>query len=199
MNPTRTELSKLKKQLDMSVRGHKLLKDKQDELVRRFVNIARESVSLRKSVEQALLQIRERALLAKGAYPDQTVLQQEVFLKPSVLAQINIKNIMGVHVPEISFLREDTKPAAFSSVSPALQESKAAMLRLLPDLLLLAQKEKVLIMLSGEIEKMRRRVNALEYLTIPQLEETIRFIKMRLEDMERERITRLIKMEHMQT
>ncbi len=191
------ELSRLKKQLDMSVRGHKLLKDKQDELIRRFVAIVHESTSLRAGVEARLLQARRQALLAKAAYPEQTVQARELSVSPPVSVKVEVANIMGIYVPQMSFERRESGGAAFSSTTPALQESKAAMNRLLPDLLRLAQTEKTLVMLSAEIEKIRRRVNALEYMTIPQLRETIRFIKMRLEDGERERITRLIKMEDM--
>jgi V/A-type H+-transporting ATPase subunit D len=191
------ELSRLKKQLQLSVRGHKLLKDKQDELMRRFVALVRENDKLRASVEERLIRVRTAGLLAKAAYPDEPVLANGIFDEPSVHVKVDTVNMMGLHVPQMQFDIRGAEQKGFFASSPGLRQAGADMDALLPDLLRLAQLEKTVVMLAGEIEKIRRRVNALEYLTIPQLTETIRFIKMRLEDAERDRITRLIKMEDM--
>ncbi|MHC1696136.1 MAG: V-type ATP synthase subunit D [Eubacteriales bacterium] len=197
VSPTRMELSRLKKQLQLSVRGHKLLKDKQDELMRRFVGLIKENNSLRKSTQQRLSSIREKSLLARASHAESTGA-----IKPeSAHLSVDIKhvNMMGLSVPQMSFQSADAPRGSFLDSSPALRESQSDMKRLLPDLLHLAELEKTCVILAEEIEKVRRRVNALEYVTIPQLQETIRFIKMRLEDAERERITRLIKMEDIVT
>lgn len=193
VSPTRMELSRLKKQLQLSVRGHKLLKDKQDELMRQFLDIIRETRALRDEVERKFHAIRHAALLAKAPFPDKAVLESSLSSVPQIDFTMQTKNQMGVYVPVMTF--SERKPAPTLSLSPALQKSKEDFETLLPDLLKLAQMEKKCVILAAEIEKTRRRVNALEYMTIPQLKETIRFITMRLEDAERDRITRIIKMQ----
>lgn len=197
VSPTRMELARLKKQLQLSVRGHKLLKDKQDELMRRFVGLIRENNELRAKVTDRFTAIRTANLLARAS-------REPAGAKPAlrtgsapVSVQIKMSNMMGLSVPHYSFQIEDLPAGSFLDSSPALRETQSAMKDLLPDLLKLAEIEKTCVILAQEIEKVRRRVNALEYVTIPQLDETIHFIKMRLEDAERERITRLIKIEDM--
>ena len=195
VSPTRMELSRLKKQLQLSERGHKLLKDKQDELMRQFISIIKEMEALRLLVEEEYRNIRIRAVLAKASYEDSEVLASCLSVKPQVKVSIEPKNQMGVIVPVMSFKNKEPVMNDSISLSPGLYQTKHEMIELLPNLLHLAQLEKHTVILSAEIEKTRRRVNALEYMTIPQLKETIRFIKMKLEDNERDRITRLIKMQ----
>lgn len=195
VSPTRMELSRLKKQLQLSVRGHKLLKDKQDELMRQFIAVIKETQALRTHVENRYRAIRHQALLVKSAYPEAEILASCLSGNPKAEVAMQPKNQMGVIVPVMSFKNHEIPDNNALSLSPALHEAKRQMSELFPDFLRLAQLEKHCVILSGEIEKTRRRVNALEYMTIPQLKETIRFIKMRLEDGERDRITRLIKMQ----
>jgi V/A-type H+-transporting ATPase subunit D len=193
VSPTRMELSRLKKQLQLSERGHKLLKDKQDELMRQFLDIIRDTRALRDELERKFSAVRHAALLAKAPFPEKAVLESSLSSAPQIDFSMKTKNQMGVYVPVMTF--SERQPEASLSLSPALQASKEKMAELLPDLLKLAQMEKKCVILAAEIEKTRRRVNALEYMTIPQLRETIRFIVMRLEDAERDRITRIIKMQ----
>lgn len=195
VSPTRMELSRLKKQLQLSERGHKLLKDKQDELMRQFIAIIKETQSLRVNIEKQYQTICHQAELAKSQYSQTEIMASCLIGEPKTEVTIHPKNKMGVIVPIMSFENNEMGKNSGLSLSPALHETKLQMASLFPDLLRLAQLEKHCVILSSEIEKTRRRVNALEYMTIPQLKETIRFIKMRLEDSERDRITRLIKMQ----
>lgn len=197
VSPTRMELTRLKKQLQLSIRGHKLLKDKQDELMRRFVALIRECNTLRMEAEAQYTQIRRQSLLAKAAVAEETIHGIYACQKNPVTVTYGVGNMMGLSVPEMRFEVTPNPPSGLLQSTPALERSREQMEKLLPTLLELAQAEKNCTILAAEIEKIRRRVNALEYMTIPQLTETIRFIKMRLEDAERDRITRLIKMEDM--
>lgn len=194
-SPTRMELSRLKKQLQLSERGHKLLKDKQDELMRQFISIVKETQSLRANVQKRYRAVRRRALLAKSSFDAKEVSASYLKTDSSYEVTVRQKNQMGVIVPVMDFGKRDVQDIKILELSPELSETRREMSELFPDLFRLAQMEKHCVMLSSEIEKTRRRVNALEYMTIPQLKETIRFIKMRLEDSERDRITRLIKMQ----
>lgn len=195
VSPTRMELSRLKKQLQLSERGHKLLKDKQDELMRQFIAIIKEIESLRLEVEKSYRDIREQMALAGSAFTETEILASCVTDTQPITVSMQPKNQMGVIVPTMSFKNQFSKSNDSLSLSPALLQTKGRMAELFSRFLKLAQLEKHTVILSAEIEKTRRRVNALEYMTIPQLKETIRFIKMRLEDSERDRITRLIKMQ----
>ncbi len=195
VSPTRMELSRLKKQLQMSERGYQLLKDKQDELMRQFITTVKQTETLRTAVEEQYSAIRRSALLAKASFPEKSVVEDCLSVPNKIGLDIKSKNQMGVLVPMMSFDTGKKIDNDFLSLSPELSHTKRQMELLLPRLLQLSQIEKHCVILSAEIEKTRRRVNALEYMTIPQLKETIRFIKMRLEDSERDRITRLIKMQ----
>ena len=201
VSPTRMELTRLKKQLQLSVHGHKLLKDKQDELMRQFVALIRENNELRAKAEPALVQVRTKSLLAKAPLEERVIEPgvQTDENHPVVAVEIETVNMMGLTVPQMRFQKVETVLSSFLDSTPALRNAQMEMTALLPELLRLAQIEKTCVVLAAEIEKVRRRVNALEYVTIPQLRETIRFIRMRLDDAERDRITRLIKMEDMGT
>lgn len=199
VSPTRMELSRLKKQLQLSERGHKLLKDKQDELTRQFISIIKETASMRADIEKRYRSLRDQSLLAKAFYPKEEVLTSCLSSQPAPRVTVQSKNQMGVIVPIMKFEEYNVQTNEFLSISPALNETKNQMSEMFLDFLRLAQVEKHCVILSAEIEKTRRRVNALEYMTIPQLKETIRFIRMRLEDGERDRITRLIKMQDYET
>lgn len=199
VNPTRMELSKLKKKLATSTRSHKLLKDKQDELVRQFILLVKECNELRDRVEDKLSASFKSFMLSKAtAGSDAT----EVALscpKEHITVDIDSKNVMSVNVPVLTFKRElegdegSIYPYGFATTSPELDDSVGQLYDVLPDLLRLTEIEKSCQLMADEIEKTRRRVNALEYMTIPQLHETIKFIKMKLEENERGALTRLMK------
>ena len=203
INPNRMELSKLKKRLTTAVRGHKLLKDKQDEMMRRFIELVRRNNILRKEVEKELTEVYKDFILV-GAINSPAFLEEAVMLpREEVTLEIKSANIMGVDVPEMLFQRklgEDEGsifPYGFYGTSDELDRSLRRLFDLLPKLLELGQVEKTFNLLTEEIEKTRRRVNALEYMTIPQLEETIKYIKMKLDENERGNLTRLMKVKSM--
>ena len=190
VKPTRMELSKLKQRLTVSVRGHKLLKDKQDELMRQFIELIRKNNELRDQVENRLTAGMKSFVLAKATL-EEAFIEELVAIPPqSVTLNLQEKNIMSVSVPEMNFtVVEQNQESDFNSI----EEISAV----LPDLLSLTEIEKTCQLLADEIEKTRRRVNALEYRMIPQLEETIYYIEMKLEEQERASITRIMKVKDM--
>jgi len=203
VNPTRMELTKLTNRLSTAVRGHKLLKDKQDELMRRFVMLAKETYKLRGEVEEKLTAAMRSLTLAKATIPESFI--EELFAVPAdkVMVDMTQHNIMSVKVPKMQFhynedLRTSPLKYGYLNSNAELDAATSKTLELLPELLKLTEKEKTCQLMADEIEKTRRRVNALEYLTIPQLEETIHYIRMKLEENERANITRLIKVKDMQ-
>lgn len=194
VTPTRMELSRLKERLSVSVRGHKLLKDKQDELVRQFIALVHENQRLRTLTEAELARIIQDSVLAAGTFPEEMTANAFLYPRSPWSVDIKEKNLMGFPVPDMRHDQPDFDVAdGLWAPSPPLSHAARQMQALVPKLLELAQVEKTCMLLSQEIEKLRRRVNALEYMTIPQLEETIRYIKMKLEDNERESIIRMIK------
>lgn len=203
VNPTRMELSKLKKKLTTSVRSHKLLKDKQDELVRQFILIVRECNALRDKVEGKLANSFKSFMLSKATAGSAVTESALSCPKEHITVDIESKNVMSVNVPVLTFRRElegdegSIYPYGFATTSPELDDSVGQLYDVLPDLLRLTEIEKSCQLMADEIEKTRRRVNALEYMTIPQLEETIKFIRMKLEENERSALTRLMKVKDM--
>lgn len=201
VNPTRMELTKLKKRLVTAQRGHKLLKDKRDELMKQFLSLARQNRALRRAVEQELDAAYKSFVMARGVMSDESMEEALMFPKQSVGADIAIKNIMSVNVPEFHFTqtgsRDDVYTYGLAETSGELDLAIDALAEVTPKLLELAGIEKSCDLLAQEIEKTRRRVNALEHVMIPQLTETIRFITMKLEENERGNITRLMKVKDM--
>ena len=196
VNPTRMELKKLKARLSTAVRGHKLLKDKSDEMIRRFTIILREDKALRDEVEQELLKTLKQFSVARSVTPSYNA--ETAFAMPSVAikAECSQKSIMGVEVPNIELVEEkrtDGLPYAFSEITSEADYSVGRISALLPKLIKLAETEKALRLLAEEIERNKRRVNALEYVMIPQLEETIKYIRNKLDENERAAIIRLMK------
>ncbi len=196
VNPTRMELTRLKKRLATAERGHKLLKDKRDEMVRRFMNLIRENQELRKALDEKLEKAISKFSITQAILGTEQV--YEALLCPAREAAITIsqQTIMNVDVPKISFDVSEEKndlPYGFAFTTGELDESVLDMANLLPDLIKLAEIEKTCNILADEIEKTRRRVNALEHIMIPEMQETIKFISMKLEDNERSNITRLMK------
>ena len=200
VNPTRMELRRLKNRLKTATRGHKLLKDKSDEMIRQFMLYVRENKRLREEVEGELQAALKSFMLARAVSSDAVI--EEAVLMPSTHVGLTTssKNVMSVDVPVFDIVEgevSDLYPYSFASVSSELDLSISALTTLLPKLLKLAEVEKTCNMLADEIEKNRRRVNALEYVMIPQLEETIKYITMKLDENERGNITRLMKVKDM--
>ncbi len=199
VKPTRMELSNLRKRLAIAKRGHKLLKDKQDELMRRFIEIIKENKALRAEVEKELHESFKEFLLASAVMSPELLEQAVSYPKESISVDIKTKNVMSVNVPVMNFIRklEDDEgsiyPYGFAQTSSELDDAISKLYRIMSKLLQLAEVEKTAQLMADEIEKTRRRVNALEYRTIPDLEETIRYIRMKLDENERSTITRLMK------
>ena len=196
VNPTRMELKKLKARLSTAVRGHKLLKDKSDEMIRRFSLIIKEAKTLREEVESELALVLKQFSLARSITPAYTA--ETAFAMPSVAvkAECSIESIMGVDVPKVELKNEkrgDGLPYAYSEITGEADYSVERASELLPKMVALAQTEKTVRMLADEIERNKRRVNALEYVMIPQLEETIKYIKDKLDENERAAVVRLMK------
>jgi V/A-type H+-transporting ATPase subunit D len=202
VNPTRMELSRLKARLATARRGHKLLKDKRDELMKQFLDIVRENKRLRIRVEESLMRAHESFTFASAVMSPEMLEQALIYPKQSVSLDMSFKNIMSVNTPvyEIKMSSEssgDIFPYGFAQTSGKLDDALTELSRVFGDILMLAQIEKTVQLLAGEIEKTRRRVGALEYVMIPQLEETIKFISMKLDENERSNLTRLMKVKDM--
>ena len=196
VNPTRMELKMLKARLSTAVRGHKLLKDKSDEMVRRFTVIIREDKRLRDEVEKELSLTLKQFSVARSVTP--AFEAEAAFSMPSVAVKVNCgtESIMGVEVPKVDLVKEkraDGLPYAYAEITSEADYSVGMVSALLPKMVRLAETEKAVRMLADEIERNKRRVNALEYVMIPQLEETIKYIKDKLDENERAAVVRLMK------
>ena len=203
VNPTRMELTKLKKRLVTATRGHKLLKDKQDELMRRFIDLIKHNNELRKRVEEELQNSFKDFVMASALMTSEFLEEAIAYPKESISVEVETKNLMSVNVPIMKFKRklEDDAgsiyPYGFANTSAELDGAIEKLYIILPKLLELAEVEKSCQLMADEIEKTRRRVNALEYMTIPQLQETIKYIRMKLGENERGALTRLMKVKSM--
>lgn len=201
VNPTRMELTRLKKRLTTATRGHKLLKDKRDEMVRQFVALARANKELRERVEKELSAALYDFMLARGVMSSENMEQALMYPAREVSLKLGYQNVMSVNVPkmEIESIQEAEGgiPYGYAFTSAELDGAISTMAEILPSLMELAQAEKTCSMLANEIEKTRRRVNALEYVLIPQMQESIRYIKMKLDENERGNLTRLMKTKDM--
>lgn len=199
---TRMEMTHLSEQLSTAKRGHKLLKDKQDELMRQFITLIRKNNKLRKEVEEEMANAMKAFRLANASLNEKFI--EELFILPvaDVSLEMGKKNIMSVSVPIMNFQYDEDFLEApleygFLNSNAPLDQSIEGFTNVLPKLLELTEIEKSCQLLSDEIEKTRRRVNALEYMTIPELEETIYYIRMKLEEDERAGVTRMIKVKNM--
>ena len=203
VNPTRMVLSNLKKQLKVAIRGHKLMKDKRDELMKRFLELARENKALREDVEAQLKEVYKSFSVAGAVMTPQMLEEALLYPKQSISLTVGSKNIMSVDVPVFDFetatrsTDQNIYPYGFANTSGELDTAIEGLSGIFPKMLKLAAMEKEAGMLSDEIEKTRRRVNALEYVKIPQYEETIRYISMKLDEDERGSQTRLMKVKDM--
>lgn len=192
------ELMKLKKRVELAGKGHKLLKDKQEQLIRTFFLIVKENKELRKNVESELIQAYQSFLVAKALMGDEKV--EESVMIPTVMARVIFgqNQIMNLKVPTFKVSIEG-EPLSYglSGSSVEMDNSVKIFFRAIEQMLFLAEKEKAITELANEIINTRRRVNALEYILIPNLKETIKYIESKLAEMERSNISRLIKIKNM--
>ena len=200
VNPTRMELKKLKARLSTAVRGHKLLKDKSDEMIRRFSVLIKENKALRDEVEEKLGDCLKQFKFSCGVSSSAQI--EKAFSVPTrrLKAEYKTKNVMSVEVPSINVIGVEGKggyPYAFAEITSEADYSVKKISEVLPKMMQLAEVEKAVAMLAAEIERNKRRVNALEYVLIPQLEETIAYIKSKLDENERAATTRLMKVKSM--
>ncbi len=202
VNPTRMELTRLKKQLSTAIRGHKLLKDKRDELMRQFLDTVRETKTLREEFEAQIGQVNDHFVLASSVMSREALDAALMYPKQEVYLNASTKNIMSVDIPkfDISTRTSDASDIlsyGFASTSFELDDAVEGLAGLLPTMLKLAEKEKAVILMADEIEKTRRRVNALEHVLIPRYQDTIRFISNKLEESDRSGKARLMKVKDM--
>ncbi|MCR4819275.1 MAG: V-type ATP synthase subunit D [Fretibacterium sp.] len=194
VNPNRMELSRLKKRLAVAKRGHKLLKDKQDALIKAFLEKARAGKELRETVEKELAECYGTFVLSRAQTTPEVLEQALIFPGAKSTLSVDWHNVMSVMVPEYD-VRQEGNPVNYGFVGvpllldSALEQFSKLILRLLE----LAAEEKAIRLMAGEIERTRRRVNALEYVMIPNLTETIRYISMKLDEQERSTLSRLMK------
>jgi V/A-type H+-transporting ATPase subunit D len=197
VNPTRMELLRLKKRLKVAVRGHKLLKDKFDELMKSFMKLVEENRRLRQAVESELTAATQGFMMARAIMSGEAL--EAAIALPKVRAAITATtlNMMSIETPVFELLETDVVggiyPYGFAQTSAELDQAIRKLSASLNSLIKLAQVEKTVELLAAEIERTRRRVNALEYVLIPQLTATIKFIAMKLDENERSNLTRLMK------
>ena len=202
VNPTRMELTNLKKKLVTARRGHKLLKDKRDELMRQFLLLVRENKELRKTVEVKMKKASAYMALASGEMSDNEISVALMLSGQKLTVDVNKKNIMSVPVPQFDVKyriaeQNNAQSYGFAFTSGDLDEAISLYSSLTKDLIRLAEVEKTCQLLSAEIESTRRRVNALEHVLITDYEDTIKYITVKLEENERRNITRLMKVKDM--
>lgn len=202
VNPTRMVLTSLKKKLVTATRGHKLMKDKRDELMKQFLELARKNKALREEVERQLGEVYSNFTIASAVMSPQMMEEALMYPTQGVALEVGMKNVMSVDVPVFEFQSaregaENIYPYGFATTSGELDKSIARLSEIFPVMLELAAMEKEASLLAQEIEKTRRRVNALEYVMIPQLQETIKYIRMKLDENERGNQTRLMKVKDM--
>ena len=194
-NPNRMQLLRLRRRLTLAKRGHKLLKDKQEELMRRFLGLVHEARDLRAEVEEALARAY-RAFVSARLEMDGSALDAALaFSRRTVSLQAEREQVMNLKVPRFSveFPEEGELGYGLADTTPELDRAMSLYAELLPKLMKVAEMEKAIQLLAAELEKTRRRVNALEHILVPSLEETIRFISDRLSELERANATRLMK------
>ena len=202
VNPTRMELTRLKKKLVTAIRGHKLLKDKRDELMRRFLDLVRENKALREKVEYGITQANRNFVLARSVMLDEVIHVALMTPKQEVTLEVETQNVMSVEIPKYHYKTRtsdanDIYSYGYAFTSGDLDSAVKSLADLLPDMLRLAECEKACQLLAAEIEKTRRRVNALEHVLIPEMQENIHYITMKLDENERSTQIRLMKVKDM--
>ena len=202
VNPTRMELTRLKKKLVTAVRGHKLLKDKRDELMRQFLDKVRENKALREEVETALVSANQNFMLARAGMPDEMLNTALLAPKQELTISAGTQNVMSVEIPDFDFKtrtpdQNDMYSYGFSFTTGDLDDAILSLSEVFPKMLKLAEVEKSCQLMAAEIEKTRRRVNALEHVMIPELQTNIKYITMKLDENERSTQIRLMKVKDM--
>lgn len=202
VNPTRMELTRLKKKLVTAVRGHKLLKDKRDELMRQFLDKVRENKALREEVETALVSANQNFMLARAGMPDEMLNTALLAPKQELTISAGTQNVMSVEIPDFDFKtrtpdQNDTYSYGFAFTTGDLDDAILSLSEVFPKMLKLAEVEKSCQLMAAEIEKTRRRVNALEHVMIPELQTNIKYITMKLDENERSTQIRLMKVKDM--
>ncbi len=202
VNPTRMELTRLKRKLVTALRGHKLLKDKRDELMRQYLDLVRLNRTLREKVEEGIRSANQNFVLARAGMPDEEVNVALMAPKQKVSLEVSQRNVMSVEVPAFQYQTRTSDPNdiysyGFAFTSGDLDDAVKSLSDLLPDMLKLAEVEKSCRLMAAEIEKTRRRVNALEHIMIPDMQENIKYITMKLDENERSTQIRLMKVKDM--
>lgn len=202
VNPTRMELTRLKKKLVTAVRGHKLLKDKRDELMRQFLDKVRENKALREEVETALVSANQNFMLARAGMPDEMLNTALLAPKQELTISAGTQNVMSVEIPDFDFKtrtpdQNDMHSYGFAFTTGDLDDAILSLSEVFPKMLKLAEVEKSCQLMAAEIEKTRRRVNALEHVMIPELQTNIKYITMKLDENERSTQIRLMKVKDM--
>lgn len=202
VNPTRMELTNLKRKLVTAQRGHKLLKDKRDELMRRFLDLVRENKELRRKVEEGIAKANAHMAVARSVMSDNTIDVALMLPTQSMELDISEQNVMSVMIPKYDVKMKTTKEDdiysyGYAFTSDDLDVAVKSLSDIMPLMIRLAEVEKSCQMMADEIEKTRRRVNALEHVMIPQYQETIKYITMKLDENERSTTTRLMKVKDM--
>lgn len=202
VNPTRMELTRLKKKLVTAVRGYKLLKDKRDELMRQFLDKVRENKALREEVETALVSANQNFMLARAGMPDEMLNTALLAPKQELTISAGTQNVMSVEIPDFDFKtrtpdQNDMYSYGFAFTTGDLDDAILSLSEVFPKMLKLAEVEKSCQLMAAEIEKTRRRVNALEHVMIPELQTNIKYITMKLDENERSTQIRLMKVKDM--
>ncbi len=200
--PTRMELTRLKKKLNTAVKGHRLLKDKRDELMREFLELVKVNMELREKVEKGIDAANKNFVLAKAGMSEQTLRTAMMAPKQEVSLVQDKKNVMSVDIPVFDFKtrtpdENDIYSYGFAFTSGDLDGAVDSLAAVFPDMLKLAEVEKSCQLMAAEIEKTRRRVNALEHVIIPETQESIKYITMKLDENERSTQVRLMKVKSM--
>ena len=202
VTPTRMELTRLKRKLVTAVKGHRLLKDKRDELMRQFLDLVRQDMDLRKKVEEGIASANRNFVLAKAGMSEETLRAALMAPKQEVFLKQDKKNVMSVDIPVFEYDtrtpdENDIYSYGFAFTSSDLDGAVRSLADVFPDMLKLAEIEKSCQLMAAEIEKTRRRVNALEHVIIPETQEGIRYITMKLDENERSTQVRLMKVKDM--
>lgn len=202
VTPTRMELTKQKKRLATATRGHKLLKDKRDELMRQFMDLVRENMALREKVEEGIRCANADFVIARAGMSEESLRVAFMAPRQEVSLEASKKNVMSVDVPVLQYKTRtvdmnDIYSYGYAFTSGDLDAAVKSLSDILPDMILLAEKEKACQLMAAEIEKTRRRVNALEHVIIPQARENIKYITMKLDENERSTQIRLMKVKDM--
>lgn len=202
VNPTRMELTRLKRKLVTAVKGHRLLKDKRDELMREFLDLVRENMELRLKVEEGIKRANSNFVLAKAGMSEETLRTALMAPKQEINLNVDKKNVMSVDIPVFDYKtrtadENDIYSYGFAFTSGDLDGAVLSLADILPDMMKLAETEKACQLMAAEIEKTRRRVNALEHVIIPETRQGIRYITMKLDENERSTQVRLMKVKDM--